>query len=275
MRSLNLVLTIPQGAVMATGLGLEELAWHLSPGSGRHFRGRSIFVDLALEGNRPAFDFLAEGDWRQPMSDTVYAIDAVLAGKRTKTALSNDGVNIVPLEAWRSCSLVKTGGQLLTLEPAEEVCRYKSHSCDEELTPDEVAAAIGQPAPARHTPRLYALLAPVELLVMCNLTPAEYAWYATHRRGKVLRQLVFVELGSDQTHLAARSQFDAARAELTENPRKKTKSITREGLLNGVPFQEWVGYNREAEGGLYAGDRDHLVVYRFPEKLPTKWEKAD
>jgi hypothetical protein len=275
MKELNLVLTIPQGAVMATGLGLEELAWHLSPGSGRHFRGRSIFIDLALEDNRPAFAFLDEGKWRDAMGDTIYAIEAVLGGKRTKTALSNDGVNIVPVTAWRSCSLVKTGGQMATLEPAVEVARYSTHECDEAMSPAEIAAAISQPEPGQRNPRLLALLAPVELLVMTNLTPAEYGWYATHRRGKLLRQLVFAELRSDQTQLAARNQFDDARSELSGNPRKKTKSISRETLLNGVPFQEWVGYGREAEGGLYVGDRNHLTVHRFPEKLPTRWEKAD
>jgi hypothetical protein len=275
MEGLNLVLTIPQGAVMATRLGLEELAWHLSPGSGRHFRGRSIFVDLALEGKQPAFEFLAEGDWRDAKGDTVYAIDAVLGGKRTKTALSNDGMNIVPVEAWRSCALVKTGGAMAMLEPAAEVARYATHACDEAMSPAEIAAAIGQPEPARRTPRLYALLAPVELLVMTNLSPAEYGWYATHRRGKLLRQLAFAELRSDQKQLAAHSQFDDARTELSANPRKKTKSITREGLLNGVSFQDWVGYSREAEGGLYVGDRNRLNVYRFPEKLPSKWEQAD
>jgi len=274
MKGLNLVLTIPQGAVMATGLGLEELAWHLSPGSGRHFRGRSIFVDLALEGSRPAFEFLDEGNWRNAPADTTYAIDAVLGGKRTKTALSNDGVNIVPISAWRSCSLVKTGGQVATLEPADEVARYSVHECDEAMSPAEIAAAIGQPEGQR-APRLLALLAPVELLVMTNLTPIEYGWYATHRRGKLLRQLVFAELRSDQTQLAARNQFDDARNELSGNPRKKTKSISRETLLNGVPFQEWVGYGREGEGGLYVGDRNHLTLHRFPEKLPAKWEKAD
>ncbi len=274
MAGLNLVLTIPQGAVIATGLGLEELAWHLSPGSGRHFRGRSIFVDLAVEAGKAAFDFLGEGAWRDAAADTAYAIDAVLKGKRTKTAVSNDGVNIVPIAAWRHCSLVKTGGELLMLENGGEIARYQTHDCDEAMSPAEIAESIGQPAGQR-TPRLYALLAPVELLVMSNLTPVEYAWYATHRRGKLLRQLVFAELRSDQTHLAARNQFDDARAELSSNPRKKTKSITREGLLNGVPFAEWIGYQREADGGLYFGDRNRLSVCRFPEKLPSKWEKAE
>lgn len=275
MSRVNLVLTIPQGSVIATSLGLEGLAWHLSPGSGRHFRGRSIFVDLALEGGRPGFGFLDEGQWRDATGDTAAALDAVSRGKRTKTALSNDAVSVVPIDAWTSCSLVKTGGQLATLDPVEELTRYGSHTCNEEMSPAEVAQAIGQPQPTARTPRLYAVLAPIELLMMTNLTPAEYGWYATHRRGKVFRQLCFVEVRNDQPQLAARNQFDEARAELSTNPRKKTKSIAHESLLNGIPFQEWVGYEREREGGLYVGDRDRLRVYRFPEKLPTKWEKAD
>jgi hypothetical protein len=275
MGTVNLVLTIPQGSVIATSLGLEGLAWHLSPGSGRHFRGRAIFVDLALDGDRPAFDFLDEGGWRDARGETADALAAVSRGKRTKTALSNDAVNAVPIDAWRSCALVKTGGQLAALEAGEELSRYASHACNEEMSPAEVAQAIGQPQPAKRTPRLYAILAPIELLMMTNLTPAEYGWYATHRRGKIFRQLCFVEVRNDQTQLAARNQFDDARAELLANPRKKTKSIAREGLLNGVPFQEWAGYQRESEGGFYVGDRGRLRLYRVPEKLSTKWEKAD
>jgi hypothetical protein len=275
MATVNLVLTIPQGSVIATSLGLEGLAWHLSPGSGRHFRGRAIFVDLALDGERPGFHFLDEGGWRDAGADTAAAIDAVAHGKRTKTALSNDAVSSVPIGAWRSCSLVKTGGQLAALEPALEFARYAGHACHEEMSPAEVAAAIGQPEPPQRAPRLYAVLAPIELLMMTNLTPAEYGWYATHRRGKVFRQLCFTELQHDQPQLAARSQFDEARAELSANPRKKTKSITREGLLNGVTFQDWVGYGRNGDGGLYVGDRDRLGLYRFPERMPAKWEKAD
>lgn len=275
MSSVNLVLAIPQGSVIATSLGLEGLAWHMSPGSGRHFRGRSIFVDLALDGARPSFEFLPEGNWRDAESDTASAIEAVSRGKRTKTALSNDGVNIVPIDAWRTCSLVKTGGQLLPLDSAQDLVHYASHACSEEMSPAEVAKAIGQPEPSRRTPRLYAILAPIEMLMMTNLTPAEYGWYATHRRGKLFRQLCFVELRRDQPQLAARNQFEDARTELSTNPRKKTKSITHENLLNGIPFQDWLGYEPAEEGGFYVGDRDRLRLYRFPEKLPTKWEKAD
>jgi hypothetical protein len=275
MANVNLVLTIPQGSVIATSLGLEGLAWHLSPGSGRHFHGRAIFVDLALDAGRAGFEFLDEGDWRDAGGDTMAAIDAVLRGKRTKTALSNDAVNSVPIDAWQTCCLVKTGGQVATLERAVELTRYAGHDCHEEMSPAEVAEAIGQPEPRARTPRVYAVLAPIELLMITNLTPGEYGWYATHRRGKVFRQLCFTELRQDQPQLAARSQFDEARAELSSNPRKKTKSITREGLLNGVTFQDWVGYGRESDGGFYVGDRDRLRLYRFPEKLPAKWEKAD
>lgn len=275
MSSVNLVLAIPQGSVIATSLGLEGLAWHLSPGSGRHFRGRSIFVDLALDGARPAFEFLPEGKWRDATGDAASAIEAVSRGKRTKTALSNDGANIVPIDAWRTCSLVKTGGQLATLDPAQDFAGYASHDCSEEMSPADVARAIGQESPATRRPRLYAILAPIEMLMMTNLTPAEYGWYATHRRGKLFRQLCFAELRRDQPQLAARNQFEDARTELSTNPRKKTKSITHENLLNGVPFQDWLGYQRDGEGGLYVGDRNRLRLYRFPEKLPTKWEKAD
>jgi hypothetical protein len=51
MKQLNLVLTVPHGSVVATSLGVDGFAWHRSPGSGKHFRGRSVLVDLALAQN--------------------------------------------------------------------------------------------------------------------------------------------------------------------------------------------------------------------------------
>ena len=57
MERLNLVLTIPHGSVIATSLGVDGLAHHLSPGSGRHFHGRAIFVDLALAEGAAAFSY--------------------------------------------------------------------------------------------------------------------------------------------------------------------------------------------------------------------------
>ena len=53
MSNVNLVLIIPQESVIATSLGLEGLAWRLSPGSGRHFRGRAIFADLSISPPTP------------------------------------------------------------------------------------------------------------------------------------------------------------------------------------------------------------------------------
>ena len=70
MERLNLVLTIPHGSVIATNLGIDGLAHHLSPGSGRHFHGRGIFVDLALDGGKAAFSYLDEGGWRDTSADT-------------------------------------------------------------------------------------------------------------------------------------------------------------------------------------------------------------
>lgn len=274
MANVNLVLILPQSSLIATSLGLEGLAWHKSPGSARHFRGRSIFVDLPVSEGKPAFVFLDEGGWRDAAADTEYALEAVSRGKRTKTALSNRAFSTVPLDAWRSCSLVKTEGQIATLDAPVDLTRYSTHVCNEEMSPAAVAAAIGQVEPPRRRPRLYAVFAPTELLMITNLTPAEYAWYSTHRRGKLFRQVCFTELRADQRQLAARNQFDEARAELAANPLKKTKSIAGEALLNRIPFQDWVGYEHEAEGGLYVADRDRLFVYRFPEKLPKKWAKA-
>ncbi|MCU0612415.1 MAG: hypothetical protein MUE60_11580 [Candidatus Eisenbacteria bacterium] len=53
MTSVNLILSVPQGFVVATSLGIDGLARHLSPGSGKYFMGRSLFLDLAVEGTAP------------------------------------------------------------------------------------------------------------------------------------------------------------------------------------------------------------------------------
>jgi hypothetical protein len=99
MSEINLVLTIPQGIITATSLGLEGFAKHRSPGSGKFYRGKAVMVDLALDG------------------DTVAALAAVRTGNRTKTALSNVGFSVTPLAAYRRVFLVKTGGALLELSP--------------------------------------------------------------------------------------------------------------------------------------------------------------
>jgi hypothetical protein len=93
------------------------------------------------------------------------------------------------------------------------------------MTPAEIAKVIGQPEPAHRKPRLFMTLAPVEMLVFSNLTPAEYAWYATHRPGKVFRQVMFAEVRADARHLVAEAIFHADKAELVNNAGKKTKTL--------------------------------------------------
>jgi hypothetical protein len=275
MERLNLVLTIPHGSVIATGLGVEGLAHHLSPGSGRHFHGRAIFVDLALAEGGPAFTFLEEGGWRDTAGDTARALVEVKSGKRTKTALSSNAFTITPFEAYRKVLLVKTGGQALEMGATSEIARFEVAPCQESMAPGEVAKAIGAAEPARREPRLYAIFAPLELLVVSNLTPIEYAWYATHRPGKVFRQVCFTELRTDQPQLAASSRYENARAEIQANPKKKTKTVAVQDLLNAVSFEDWVGYGDPTAGGLYFGDRRSLVRTAFPVEIPHPWEKAD
>lgn len=275
MERLNLVLTIPHGSVIATSLGIDGLAHHLSPGSGRHFHGRGIFVDLTLDGAKAAFSYLDEGGWRDTTADTARALDEVRGGKRTKTALSCNGFTATPLDAFRGVYLVKTGGQALAMGPASDVARFETKPCRESMAPSEVAQAIGAAEPTRREPRLYAIFAPLELLVLSNLTPVEYAWYATHRPGKVFRQVCFAELRTDQTQLAASSRYENARKEIRENPKKKTKTIAVQDLLNAVDYEEWVGYGDATAGGLYFGDRTRLLRTSFPVEIPHAWEKAD
>ncbi len=270
----NLVLTIPQGSVIATSLGIEGLAKHLSPGSGKHFQGRAIYLDLAIKDGKAGFQYMEQGSWRDAQGDTDKALAGVAGGKRTKTALSNSGFGATPLDAYKAAYVIKTGGQVLPMESFVDLIKFGPGECPDGLTPQAIAKAIGTPEPMNRNPRMYLVFAPIELLVISNLTPIEYAWYATRRPGKVFRQVCFAELKTVQTQLAAHARYAECFKEIAEKPTKKTKTVALTNLLNNVPFQAWVGFDRKAEGGLYFGDRNHVRVARFPESLPYDWEKA-
>jgi hypothetical protein len=275
MDGVNLILTLPHGVVTATSLGIEGFARHRSPGSGKHFSGRTVLADLRVEGGKPGFRYLEEGGWRDAFGDSAAALEAVqFAGSRTKTALSNHAFSCTPLSAWQACYLVKTGGEALTLNPPKPLLSFGTHDCSPRMTSEQVARAIGRPAEPR-VPRLYLVIAPVELVMMSNLTPEEYAWYATHRPGKVFRQVLFTELRSDPTHIAAASRFEVAREELREKPVKKTKTIVMEGCMERIPFSEWRGYLAGEAGGLYSADREGVSLWQFPGRLPVAWRTAE
>ena len=138
-----------------------------------------------------------------------------------------------------------------------------------------MAETIGRPSAAERTPRLYMVIAPIQFLMLSNLTPEEYAWYATHRPGKMFRQVMFTELGHEELHMAAESRYNDAKRELIEKVTKKTKSIAFEDCINQIPFQHWVGYHQKAEGGLYVGDRNGLKLYPFPAGIPHSWDKCE
>jgi hypothetical protein len=272
MSDLNLILTVPYGLIVATSLGLEGFAKHRSPGSAKYFRGETIQIDLALDGDKPAFRFLDEGGWRDATGDAIAALAAVRSGKRTKTALSNDGFNITPLAAYKRLFLVKTGGHLLEMGPAAPLLEFVNHACHQELTTDQVARSIGRPVPAARTSRLLMIVEPIQFLVMTNLTPEEYAWYVTHRPGKIFRQVMFTELVEEDHEVVAASRYEEAREELAAKPTKKTKVIALGEFLDDVPFHAWVGYRREAQGGLYVGDRNGISLWPFPTSIPRSWD---
>lgn len=275
MNETQLILTLPYANITATSLGVDGLAKHLSPGSGKHFRGRSIMVELACDGEKPLFTYLDEGGWRNPGADSVQALAGVKAGSRTKTALSNDAFNCVPLSAYQGCHLIKTSGVSLAMGMAKTLANYVSHDCHERMTGDEIAQVIRQASPGQRTPRFYMVISPIQFIMLSNLTPAEYAWYATHRPGKMFRQVMFTELGHEELHMAAQSRYGDAKRELLENAAKKTKSIVFEDCMNQIPFQHWLGYHQKAEGGLYVGDRNQLRLYPFPTDIPHTWEKVE
>jgi len=275
MNEPQLILTLPHGNVTATSLGVAGLAQRRSPGSGKHFHGRSILIELACDGAKPGFSYLDEGGWRDAFSDSVAALAGVKAGSRTKTALSSAAFCTVPIGAYRSCYLAKTGGETLPLGAPQELIAYTNHGCNERMTTEQVAETIGRPSPGARAPRLYVVFAPIQFVMLSNLTPEEYAWYATHRPGKMFRQVMFTELGHEELHMAAQSRYADAKRELLEKTTKKTKSIVFEDCIDQIPFQHWLGYHKKAEGGLYVGDRNGLKLYPFPAEIPHAWDKVE
>lgn len=274
-QDVNLILNIPHGSVTATGLGIEGYARHRSPGSGKHFRGKTIMIDLALDGLRPAFPFDDEGGWRDAEGDAVSALASVASGKRTKTALSNSGFNVIPLSAYKSMNLAKTNGAILPMAEPQRLREYINHGCHEEMTTEQVARVIGATPPPTRTPRFFIVLAPVQLLMMTNLTPEEYGWYATHRPGKIFRRVMFSELREIPYDFAAASRFKEAQEELQAHPEKKTKSIVFGECLNEVPFHQWIGYQDGLRGGLYVVDRNGIFLWPFPAHIDRTWDKIE
>lgn len=274
MPEVNLVLSIPQGSITATSLGIAGFARHTSPGSGKHFSGRKLLVDLAVSDNRPEFAYLDEGGWRDASGDTASALAAAASGKRTKTALSNNAFSCTPIAAYRRIFLAKTGGEVLQMDPPQLLHTFGSGTCHEEMSPSEVAAAAGSPDQSKRLPRFYLVMCPIQLLLVSNLSPVEYAWYATHRPGKMFRQVVFSELQGEQPHLAAQSRFANARFELEEQPDKKTKTIVSDNCISEIPFNTWMGYGRRTDGGLYVADSSRVHLWPFPAEIPAAWDSV-
>lgn len=274
MTNVNLVMSLPTGIVTATSLGVAGFAWHRSPGTSGKFHGSTLLVDLPLKEGYPGFSFMDEGGWRNTEADTRMAIDAAKTGKRTKTALSNNAFNCIPLSAYSRIYLAKSSGSVLEMQPQEEIVRFKGHASAENLTPNQIAATAGLPEIALRRPRFYMVISPVEMMVLSNLTPSEYVWYATHRGGKVFRQMLFVELSPHMHDLAAREIYETAYRELTENQSKKTKTVTLGECFRRVPYSGWVGYKGE-EGGLFGGNHEGACVWRFPKEIPHTWEHSN
>ncbi len=270
----QLVLSIPQGIITATSLGIEGLARHYSPGSGKHFTGRKLFVELAVSNDQPDFEYLNGGDWRDAKTDSINALAAASAGNRTKTALSNNAFSCTPIEAYKNIFLVKTAGHVMAMESAGQFHAYKTEQCHEGMSLSEVSEAAGCNDSSPRRSHLYLVMCPIQLLLLSNLSPVEYAWYSTHRPGKIFRQVIFTELKSVQSRLAAESRFVDAQQEINSNPDKKTKTIVSGDCINEVPFRAWCGYGDNTEGGLYTADHGHINLWQFPKKIPVDWDRA-
>lgn len=162
----------------------------------------------------------------------------------------------------------------MEMAPGSLLHKFGESGCTEEMSPADVAAAAGVPDTAHRRARFYMVMCPIELLLVSNLTPVEYAWYATHRPGKMFRQVVFTELHTEQPHLAAQSRYIEALKEISDDPEKKTKTIVSEDCMNELPFHSWLGYHRKNQGGLYIANNDHIDLWKFPVELPVAWDRA-
>jgi len=151
---------------------------------------------------------------------------------------------------------------------------FKSHDCHEGISLSEITAEAGTTDQTERGSHLYLVMCPIQLLLLSNLSPVEYAWYATHRPGKVFRQVVFSELQSVQSRLAAESRFISARQEINAHPEKKTKTIVSGNCINETPFRVWYGYDESTEGGLYVADQEQIKLWHFPSEIPAVWDRA-
>jgi hypothetical protein len=232
-------------------------------------------IDLAIKDNAPDFEFYDEGGWRDAKADASAALEAVAAGKRTKTALSNSSFSITPFSAFKSVYLCKSSGALLEMQKGVKLAAFDNHTKAETPKPDEIAQMAGLREQNNRSPRLYLVIRPVQMLVLSNLTPEEYVYYSTHRPGKLFRQVMFAEIARHSDDLAARVMFEIANKELTESPEKKTKTVSQTEGFSRMPFSGWKGYCEGVEGGLYGGNRDGAYLWSFPEKIPQAWERAN
>jgi len=273
MRNVNLVLSLPQGTVVGTSLGIEGFARHRSPGSGEYFAARAIYFDLAIRGNEPAFEYFDEGGWRDALADTKRALESCQT-KRTKTALSNNAFSATPIDAYQTAFVAKTGGHVVQLEAGRKLASFKAHKCSEEMTSNDVADAAGLPRPNQRVPRCYLVLGPIDFVMLSNLTPEEYVWYSTHRPGKVFRNVIFSEIRPEPRTFVAERTYEEALEELEKDPTKKTKTVYYGSALDKIHFKHWVGFGGQEPGGLYTGDREKVSLWQWPAKVPTAWERA-
>ena len=96
-------------------------------------------MDLSVRGGKPGFEYREEGGWRDTKEDTVAALAAAAAGRRTKTALSNQAFSTTPLTAWEQLYLAKSCGELLAMQDGGSVGLFSRHECSEGMTADEIA----------------------------------------------------------------------------------------------------------------------------------------
>lgn len=159
-------------------------------------------------------------------------------------------------------SLVKTSAKALSLSGPEKVATFTNHVCDSDLSTDEVSKAAGLPVPAQRLPRLYLVLAPVEFLILSNLTPEEYLWYSTHRAGNMFRQVMFTEVLPTSSRAWPKASTRAPCASWKTSARRPRPCCRATASTTCRSASGW-GYASQS-GGLYVGDRNHAMLAALP-----------
>ncbi len=237
------LILFPNEALVASQLTPEEFGQHYSIGSPRHFMGKVIFAEVDIQYRHEELR----------IDEYLKMTESGIPGrpKRTKFVQSYRVLERINLSALQKLYLVTTDGGVLGLESVEQPANYEDHRI-----------------------RLYQEICPLRLLVASNLDPRQFGHYITHETwSKGAPKIFFTQYDIDVEKTVANNEVHAfnmgplpnvnptnlptALKELTEDPKKKTKTVS----LN--PNLDFVSY-KAIKHGFWFSDGDQALFYRMP-----------